>query len=327
MRIIIAIALVLIFFNWSLSLADVNQLDLIFVVKGKTNNENLGGGVCSPGDLTGDGFSEVFVDGADSVKVFNGGNPADTIPIKTYLGAISKGWINDLNGDGYKEYVIGNRIIVGSIFNILIYYGSPLFYSKESPDLIFSGAYWDGFGMDVYSSNTNIDSQNELVISEQNSKFPFDGKFYIYEHELDTIPDDTLIIMQADDERFTIGACIGDYNSDGYADFAISPSQNEHPSYILIYNGSDILDTIPEYKIWSPFPDAPGVGAFGAGIIPLEDINIDGYNDFLVTSGGFPPCVFYGGNPFDTIPKILQYPGKIANTCGDINHDGWEDNR
>ncbi|HER00610.1 MAG TPA: hypothetical protein ENO22_14835, partial [candidate division Zixibacteria bacterium] len=57
------------------------DLELIFIAEGENHSENLGFFVQSPGDLDQDGYSEVFAMNISSeIKVFRGGNPADTLP-------------------------------------------------------------------------------------------------------------------------------------------------------------------------------------------------------------------------------------------------------
>jgi hypothetical protein len=306
------------------------DLDLIFVVSGDSTTENLWYGVQSHGDLDGDGYSEVFVSspGIQQVKVFKGGIIADTFPDKIYYYSRgnARAWLDDISGDGEDDFVILKRE-AGESGQYDIYYSDPDFYLKTEPDLSIYGDVEEGFGNGVYSEDADNDDQNELIVPLAYTCTPIDGKFYIYDmnSEPDSLPDDSLIIMRGDKDRFTISACVGDINGDGFADYAISPYLNSTPSYIIIYYGGTELDTVPDHHIGSPFNDSGGVGHFGYSIVPVRDLNNDGFDDFIVTCSGFSPCIFYGGDPFDTIPKILEYPGEVANVCGDINHDGWQD--
>ena len=191
--IVITIVILLAF---NISFAEVYQLDLIYVVRGLTDDEELGGGVCSPGDLTGAGYSEVFVGGVDSVKVFNGGNPADTIYDYIYPGSDRIFILNDLNGDGESDIAIGTRHL--STASIHLYLSGPDFYNKTTPDLTLNGDWWEGFGSQTYSSDTDNDEFNELSIAIPSLSNGLDGKFYIFETTpgIDTIPDDSLVIVR-----------------------------------------------------------------------------------------------------------------------------------
>jgi len=303
------------------------DLELIFLAEGENHSENLGFFVQSPGDLDQDGYSEVFAMNISSeIKVFRGGNPADTLPDKIYYsygGRIA--WLPDINDDGTGDFAIGKEDAENEY--IEFYFGGPGFYEKSKADLTIVGNKSEGFGITIFSSVTNNDNSRDLVIAAPNTSSPIAGRFYIYQgcSDLDSIGDDTITIARTERDDFYTGTCVGDINGDQYADYAITPYSGAVPSYILIFWGSENPDSIPDMQIASPFEDAPGIGAFGYDIIATGDINKDNIDDFIVTSEGFPPCIFYGGNPFNPTPKILEYPGKVANVCGDINHDGWED--
>lgn len=65
---------------------------------------------------------------------------------------------------------------------------------------------------------------------------------------------------------------------------------------------------------------------FGYRIVPLGDQNSDGYDDILVWDYRFSVYVYYGGNPFDTIPvlRIDSVQSRISRVS-DINGDLKED--
>lgn len=300
------------------------DLDLIFVVEGDTLGENMGYGVHSPGDLDGDGYSEVFVASYSTylTKVFNGGNPADSEPIWTFAGPLStQAWIPDISGNGQGELCI-RQSISGVPKQMDVYFGGPELYTKTEPDLIIYPNDEEDFWGTVRADDYDADGHLELIIQAAQQS-PYAVRYYIYETypELDSVVDDSLTIAN---QVFT-SSCIGDINGDGYADYATAPWSGVTPGYVLVSFGSADLDSIPDLQIWSPFNDSSTIGNFGYSIVPAGNLNWDAYADFIVTSTGFPPCIFYGGDPIDTIPKILEHPGQVANTCGDINHDGWED--
>jgi hypothetical protein len=218
-----------------------------------------------------------------------------------------------------QKYTTGNG-------NIQLYFGGPELFSKEEPDLLIYGNTNDAYGQNALVSDANDDKKADLIITESESSldyWPIRNRFFIYDGEsnLDSIADDTLLIDTTFLYRHYTAACLGDINGDGYADYGSSPGPAANPSYLLIIYGDDVLDSIPDHKIMSPWNDR----YFGYGIDPLGDINKDGYDDFAVMCKGRSACIFYGGNPFDTVPLILEGPGQIARDCGDINNDGWDD--
>ena len=305
------------------------DLERIFAVEGDTATEDLGYYVQSPGDLDGDGFSEVIVGsfGPRSTKAYNGGNPASTVPLTTYDGyPHMNSWIDDINGDYYPELAIYISI-PNETKQYDIYYGSPTIYQKTEPDITIYANLLEGFD-GIAVEDYDADGNNELITSADFPEFwPHESIFYIYEigPDLDSIADDTLILRYHGVVSAYADECVGDLNGDDYADYVISSYGNADPPYILIYFGGEDIDSVPDIQFFSPFIDGPGYGYFGLEIEPTGDINKDGYNDFIVTSTSGPPCIFYGGNPFNPTPTILEFKGKTANRCGDINHDGWED--
>jgi len=310
----------------------MDQLELIFITKGETYDEDLGCGVGSPGDLDGGGYSEVFAAGVNGVKMYRGGNPAaDTLPDKIYPGYRYRlHFLNDLNGDGVVDLSVGTRVLSQASVNL--YLSQPNFYSKSEPDLILNGDYWQTFGGRVRSYDADCDGISELIVSYQDRHYPIDGSFFKYEiiPVMDTLPDDSLVIPYNLETTpiktiYSSGDCVGDVNGDGCVDYVVSPFSAEDTSYINIYLGTSHTDSIPDYTFYTPFIDQLGEGEFGYSISPLGDIDKDGFDDFIVTSYSYPPCIYYGGDPLDSVPKILEYPGTVANTCGDINDDGWED--
>jgi hypothetical protein len=306
------------------------DLELIFYARGDTYTSDMGYAVQSPGDLDGNGFPEIFVGawGDNKIRVYNGRLNPDTLPewiYENYSGNLC--WLDDLNGDGYEELAMYRRVYAEAAY-VDLYFGGENFYSKTEPDISFAYETEMGFGDDIRSADTDNDGYNELIISASHMDYPVDGAFYVYEiyESMDTIPDDSLVIIENQDEfYFVFGDCIGDINGDGYADYGTTIAQSSIPGFVAIFFGGSELNGELDLRIWSPFDDAPGVGHFGGDVVGLGDINRDGYDDFSVLSGGFPVCIFYGGNPFDTIPKILQELGETISLCGDINHDGWDD--
>jgi hypothetical protein len=325
MRLILAFILVPFLFSSSRAL----DLELITIIDGDTAAEDFGYNVQSPGDLDGDGFSEIFAGskGKRLIKAYNGGNPPDIVPEMTMTDRVEYAfkWIDDINGDSYKDFAT-YKWTYGDQKAYEIYFGGPDFYSKTEPDLVFIADYQEGF-RNVFCEDFDGDGDNELMIQGEHPEWPIQSKYYIYETgpDMDTIADYIFKIMHDGIAATYLSKCIGDLNDDGYAEFITISGINSKPGYIQIYFGNAEHDSIPDIQIWSPWDYVPGEGTFGWDIIEAGDLNRDGFNDFIITSSGYPPCIFYGGNPIDTIPKILEYPGRNANICGDINHDGWED--
>jgi hypothetical protein len=307
------------------------ELDLIFSVTGDYPSESMGYHAQSPGDYDGDGYPEVFVasnpddDDSNFVRVFDGGDPPSSEAMKVYRFPLPCAitLLDDLNCDGLPEVCMRYGIPGESMRAVDIHLSRAGFYSSDSADIAFRGSFQRIFGGKVYSADTDADGENELIIAETASATPLRTRFFIYEAgcDLDTIPEHIIAIDTSITSYSTIANCLGDINGDGYADYATSSWGNETPSHVLIYYGSSDTDSIPEHDMSSPWGD----NRFGRDLVPLGDINNDEYDDFVIISSHRSPAVFYGGNPFDTAPLFLEYPGSKASRCGDLNGDGWDD--
>lgn len=295
----------------------------------------------SPGDLDGDGYSELFVaesEGAQRLVVFSGGNPHDTIPDMIISSRYRRHfWIPDINGDALDDFAF-LKPVVDSIESIEIWFGGPDFLLKTEADLILScRQQMDSFfGSTIAAGDINGDGQNDIVISRLIWTPPVVGRFMIFYggEVLDTTLDDH-INVHLDDylyNNYAFGIGVGDINGDGLMDLAYGRTTSGLPGYVSIIFGSVPLDSVPDIVIWSPFDnESLEPGTFGSWIYALGDINRDGFDDFAVTGQTLWPCVFLGGNPFDPVPLILgdtldhTTQGTVVSVIGDINHDGWDD--
>ena len=122
---------------------------------------------------------------------------------------------------------------------------------------------------------------------------------------------------------------LGDVNKDGYGDILI---YDTYLKAAMIFLGGSSVDTIPKYTI--QFSDS----LFFVNAVTL-DINSDGINDIIITTGIYRRDIgyhfagdiriFYGGNILDTVPNLIYNPPQgSSNNFGqmhllkDFNGDG-----
>jgi hypothetical protein len=127
---------------------------------------------------------------------------------------------------------------------------------------------------------------------------------------------------------------LGDFNGDGYDDFAVSAfalcTNNYHKGRIYIYLGGPNPDTIPDVKI-------DGIRGYdGMGrLLASGNFNGDSFGDLIALAGdpyyGERINIFYGGNPPDTtLDWVQSYPSGATSFADliagfDPNYDGCDD--
>jgi hypothetical protein len=103
---------------------------------------------------------------------------------------------------------------------------------------------------------------------------------------------------------------IGDINGDGYNDFTIKGVFRDWGSErgkVFLYFGGTKIDTIPKYEFYEPW----GQDWFGQDIEGVNDLNKDGYDDFIISSpynwstGKGDVYLFYGGNTISFSRSII----------------------
>lgn len=139
----------------------------------------------------------------------------------------------------------------------------------------------------------------------------------------------TNILGENHTKKITSMTALGDINNDGYDDFGILKG---NALSIEIYFGAGILSNSNKI-IFSPPNDLYHIIY---NIVGLHDVNNDSFDDFIITgrkdpifSGG-KTYLYLGGEKFDTIPDfsfVENYTQDllVAQTCGDINGDGYSD--
>jgi hypothetical protein len=252
--------------------------------------------------------------------------------------------VGDINGDGYDDFVVSGTLGYYS-GNLYVYYGGS--QPDTVPHMIIpmpdSTLQW--FGMPLFTvGDVNGDGYPDFIAQGSRQDLPPVQEYaYLYYGSplLDTLP---AITFKCESELYSdffgfSGAGLGDINGDGHVDFAITDPQYTNPigyGAIYIYCGGLALDSIPDLIIRSN-STLNWIGYYVEG---LGDINGDGYDDWVMSSGscqgsqGEPyagvVAVYYGGNPPDTLPHVVMH-GPAGSALGramtvlDWNGDGQKD--
>jgi hypothetical protein len=228
----------------------------------------------------------------------------------------------DFDDDGMEEFVIG---AYGWNNNT----GKNYFYQYDGgwpaePYMTVQGAQeYESYGY----STANLGDINDDGLPDLGIPIWGFGPLYIGGLDLffgsvdfDTIPDWS---MSAGDSIIYYGSSLdscGDVNVDGWNDFVMHIEfRNIYPQLHTIYFGGEVLDTIPDWTMYSEYWNISGTG----------DVNNDDYADILTLDlNNNPPMLYFGGISMDTIPDLVFYDYAfqgLGKGVGDVNGDGYPD--
>ncbi|MGB2698426.1 MAG: T9SS type A sorting domain-containing protein, partial [Candidatus Zixiibacteriota bacterium] len=246
----------------------------------------FGSSVTSAGDVNNDGYDDAMVAAPDDwgavgrVFIYFGGEFMDSIYDVRIEGhpdsAERLGWsvagIGDINSDGFDDVIIGSPwagVPWGTGKASVYFGGNPM---DTIPDIIFQGniTTFYNFGRNVASAK-NIDGDNipDILVSNTKKTKVFSG---------DYLADTSLYIT------LPVGYSVsyaGDVNQDGYSD--VIASDDKYPQSTYIFYGGKNMDG--EADIILKAEDTTLAG-FGLKVAYLGDINKDGYDEVMVSSGG-----------------------------------------
>ncbi|HRI84702.1 MAG TPA: FG-GAP-like repeat-containing protein [Ignavibacteria bacterium] len=307
------------------------------------------GRVSGVGDINGDGFSDILIgaQGYQSLKgrayLFYGGTAMNNVADMIMTGEATSnsfGWAvgggGDINGDGYKDFIVGafgNNSNRGKIY---IYKNSLT--GNDIPDVITYGEFVQNLlGASLSDAgDLNGDGFDDYIVGAPSYGDFARGRAYIHFGSVnpDTIPD--LIINGFDDNSWfgTAVSGIGDVNADGYDDIAIgAPEYNSQQGRVYIYYGGATMDTVHDLRMSGLTTNS----RFGHAISAAGDMNGDGYSDIVIGSPNYQSLrgrfsIYYGGSPMDTISDFgisgaaTNYNlGLSVSLAGDLNSDGYSD--
>ena len=238
--------------------------------------------VTSAGDMNGDGYADVIIEGDQMVYVYLGGaaglrrNP--TLLDKSIFNFAPRiASAGDINGDGYGDIVIGAP--TQSAGRVYVYQGSA---AGLSPPIVIDGPGGEGltFGSSVgCAGDVNGDGYADFVVSEP---APAAGHTYVYLGTASGFSTTPMVLSQSGN---TTGA--GDVNGDGYADIVIAdPNGKSENGVVYVFfgsaNGPSSMPTVFEGYPTPTFGDG-----FGTSLVRGGDVDHDGYGDILIGSPMF----------------------------------------
>jgi len=195
----------------------------------------------------------------------------------------------------------------------------------------------DQYGISIANAgDVNGDGYQDLLVGANLSDAGgcASGRCYLYlgGQEMDTLA--ALTITGAPGDR--LGSRVaggGDFNGDGFADFAVySAGDSTSPGKVLVFFGSYFPDAVPDLIL-----EGSGRGDnFGYALSLEGDLDGDGFSDLVVGAPGADSTgfvyIYFGSTAPDTLPDLVirgetggDYFGCSVSTAGDVDGDGMDD--
>ena len=220
----------------------------------------------------------------------------------------------DFNDDGYDDVIVGAPLADGPSDEpyegcVYIFFGGAHDRNAERITIDYSNAdltYYgenqeDMFGWSVAMvGKLNDDDMDDIVIGapEHTSYDGFRGKIYVF-HAYNT--GDIRPVLSADDNAVHASqgngmfgysvAGIGDYNNDGYNDFAVgrphgtlyipANGNRAQTGWVSIYTRFDLPPPNSTFQRFS-IVGGQNQGGFGYSVAAAGDVNQDGFDDLIV---------------------------------------------
>lgn len=290
------------------------------------------------GDFNNDGRADAVagLPGSEQVYVMFGNDATSGVALTgnitplssagtTSFGTTVRG-IGDFNGDGYSDFAVGSPGAGGANNgSVSLYYGSAA-GTVGAPQTI-AGSANEGLGQEIINlGDINGDGKSDMIAGGTGNT----GRLYLGG---DLSADGTI---STGNYTLSGGGGIGDFNGDGFDDFALSLADNTGTHSFVVFGRNGIGGTIDLSYLKNPVNalelkydfsnDANDTEIKGIG-----DINGDGYDDFAIGfedlngtapgNGGLAVVYGYGSVSPSTSATAANQP-LVGGTGNDVFDDG-----
>lgn len=240
----------------------------------------------------------------------------------------------DVNGDGFSDFIVSDFVFErGAVSKgkaVLFYGGASLAKDNEinlesnqipqATTISWNGEEEVGFG--EYSTlipDINGDGFDDIAVGCENYTY-LGEEFVVIVYGGPSLGQhlsaDTARHLRIEGEFIKRVTTLGDINGDGFNDIAVyrSYSNRAHNDFYIIYGAADLPEKIvlPEKIFNGEDRISNHVSWFRydrfKSISPAGDINVDGFDDFLVSTyaEGNPVYLIYGGAMFKQ-PRLAEF--------------------
>ncbi|HQF67748.1 MAG TPA: FG-GAP-like repeat-containing protein [Candidatus Cloacimonadota bacterium] len=262
-------------------------------------------------DLNGDGINDLLVyapgpqyEEWGNVYVYLGGELFATTPALHIRGAVLYEQLGadmktgDINGDGYDDIVLTNRVPVDPDglygpchYHLKIYPGGESLTNVPIFETLLASAPYAGINGIIANGDLNGDGYDDIVISGGNQDGQAWLKIFYGQEDITSLQS---VDLELDYYSYSIKSYVN-LNNDPFSDLWVKlykpmPYDPYEGSYAVYKQTSEVLDLIPDFTDPSPVPRI----SYGY-CYPLGDMNNDGFPDFFVFSypTSNPPCPAY----------------------------------
>lgn len=321
-----------------------NVPDIMFT--GESALNYFGSSVSCAGDVNGDSYSDIIIGaygistGTGKSYIYFGGSSMNNVADVTFAGEAAGsyfGWAvsdaGDVNNDNYDDVIIGAFGYNNFTGRTYVFFGGASM--NNVADVTMTGSSMDNnLGRRVSGAgDVNADGYDDVVVG---GVYPTQtrGVAYVYYGGF-TMNNTADISMTGLDEYYRFGEAVssaGDYNNDGYDDFAVSAHTGKR---IYVFFGGPLVNNMPDVTISGERANTDLY--LGSSLSFAGDVNGDGYDDII--TGGYYNNLTYGSafiftysqtgtdindGAFDA-EQAGDWFGYSVASAGDVNADGYSD--